>query len=202
MQECLTLQHEVVAQMDSFRRFHTHFMKMWDEKDNAVEELEKLKMANKSNKAVVIIQDDDDDEHEPNCRQFHYLPTAGYTDVMKPEKFTGGMGFKRWQIKFQLWLEAMNMWEVSNGLPEGTISDDVHSKFKKDTTIFRGCILSVLDDRLCDVYMHIKDGKELWDALTARFDATDADSELYIMESFHDYKRVNNRGMVKQAHEI
>ena len=64
MQECLTLQHEVVAQMDRFRRFHTHFMKMWDEKDNTVEELEKLKMANKSNNAVVIIQDDDDNEQE------------------------------------------------------------------------------------------------------------------------------------------
>ena len=62
MQECLTLQHEVVAQMDSFRRFHMHFMKMWDEKYNAVEELEKLNMANKSNKVVVIIHDDDDEQ--------------------------------------------------------------------------------------------------------------------------------------------
>ena len=98
MQECLTLQHEVVAQMDSFRRFHTHFMKMWDEKDNAMEELEKLKMANKSNKALVIIQDDDD-EQDPKCRQFRDLRMTSYTDAMKPEKFTGGMGFKRWQIK-------------------------------------------------------------------------------------------------------
>ena len=97
MQECLTLQHEVVAQMDIFRRFHTHFTKMWDEKDNVVEELEKLKMANKSNKAVVIIQDDD--EQDPKCRQFRDLGMTGYTDAMKPEKFTGGMGFKRWQIK-------------------------------------------------------------------------------------------------------
>ena len=41
-------------------------MKMWDEKDNAVEELEKLKMANKSNKAVVIICDDDEQETTDN----------------------------------------------------------------------------------------------------------------------------------------
>ena len=50
--------------------------------------------------------------------------------------------------------------------------------------------------------MHIEDGKELWDALKAKFGATDAGSELYIMESFHDYKMVNDRSVVEQAHEI
>ncbi|KAK1670460.1 hypothetical protein QYE76_058619 [Lolium multiflorum] len=46
------------------------------------------------------------------------------------------------------------------------------------------------------------DGKELWDALNAKFGATDAGSELYIMESFHDIRMVNNRSVVEQAHEI
>ncbi|KAK1608021.1 hypothetical protein QYE76_031694 [Lolium multiflorum] len=55
---------------------------------------------------------------------------------------------------------------------------------------------------LCDVYMHITDGKELWDALNAKFGATDAGSELYIMESFHDIRMANNRSVVEQAHEI
>ena len=96
----------------------------------------------------------------------------------------------------------MNVWKVSSGLPEGTISDEAQNKFKKDTTIFRGCILSVLDGRLCNVYMHIEDVKELWDALNVKFGATDAGSKLYIMESFHDYKMVNNLGVVEQAHEI
>src|SRR3954466_15283277 len=50
--------------------------------------------------------------------------------------------------------------------------------------------------------MHIKDAKELWEALNTKFGATDAGSELYIMESFHDYKMVNNRSVVEQAHEI
>ena len=55
-------------------------------------------------------------------------------------------------------------------------------EFEEANTIFVGCVLSALADRLCDVYMHIKDGKELWDALNAKFGATDAGSELYIME--------------------
>ena len=42
----------------------------------------------------------------------------------------------------------------------------------------------------------------LWDALVAKYDATDAGNELYIMESFHDYRMVNNRSVVEQAHEI
>ncbi|KAK1660536.1 hypothetical protein QYE76_048695 [Lolium multiflorum] len=41
-----------------------------------------------------------------------------------------------------------------------------------------------------------------WDALNAKFGATDAGSELYIMESFHDIRMVNNRSVVEQAHEI
>src|SRR6185437_4979491 len=60
----------------------------------------------------------------------------------------------------------------------------------------------VLHDHLVDVYIHITDAKELWDALAAKYDATDAGSELYTMESFHDFRMVNNRSVVEQAHEI
>jgi hypothetical protein len=50
--------------------------------------------------------------------------------------------------------------------------------------------------------MHIQDGKELWDALDAKFCVEDAGSELYIMESFHDFKMIKDVPMVQQAHEI
>jgi hypothetical protein len=42
----------------------------------------------------------------------------------------------------------------------------------------------------------------LWDALTTKYGASDAGSDLYIMESFQDYKMVDNRSIVEQAHEI
>nr|AAS01934.1 putative Integrase core domain containing protein [Oryza sativa Japonica Group] len=70
------------------------------------------------------------------------------------------------------------------------------------TTLFVGCILSVLGDRLVEVYMHMTDAKELWDALNTKFGATDASNDLYIMEQFHDYKMADNRSVVEQAHEI
>ena len=50
--------------------------------------------------------------------------------------------------------------------------------------------------------MHITDTKELWDALVAKYDATDVGCELYTMESFHDFRIVNNHSIVEQAHEI
>jgi hypothetical protein len=42
----------------------------------------------------------------------------------------------------------------------------------------------------------------LWDALTTKYGASDVDSDLYVMESFHDYKMTDNRSIVEQAHEI
>jgi hypothetical protein len=44
--------------------------------------------------------------------------------------------------------------------------------------------------------MHI-DAKGLWDALVAKYDATDAGSELYTMESFRDFRMVNNCSIVE-----
>jgi hypothetical protein len=126
---------------------------------------------------------------------------ADFTDALRSDKFTG-VHFKRWQYKAELWLTTMKVFHISKGKPEGTISDEDQKKFEEANTVFVGCILSILDDRLCDVFMHIKDEKELWDALDAKFGAADADSELYIKESFHDFKMTKNLPVVQQAHEI
>jgi hypothetical protein len=70
------------------------------------------------------------------------------------------------------------VFEVSKGILEGTISDEDQKKFKEaNTPPFTGCIMSVLANCLCDVYMHIRDGKELWDTLNAKFGATKAGNE-------------------------
>ena len=42
----------------------------------------------------------------------------------------------------------------------------------------------------------------LWDALVAKYGATNAGSELYTMESFHDFRMVNNHSVIEQAHEV
>jgi hypothetical protein len=61
---------------------------------------------------------------------------------------------------------------------------------------------NVLYDHLFDMVLHTKDAKTLWDYLNGTSGASDAGSELYIMESFHDYKMVGNQSVVEQAHVI
>ena len=93
-------------------------------------------------------------------------------------------------------------WVVSNppALPLG--SEKEVQEFTAATTIFVGCVLSVLSDQLCDVYMNIKSAAELWEALEHKFSAADAGRELYVMEQYHDFKMVENRSVVEQAHEF
>jgi hypothetical protein len=50
--------------------------------------------------------------------------------------------------------------------------------------------------------MHIRDAKAMWDHLNTTYGASDAGKELYIMESFNDYKMVANKSVVEQAYEI
>jgi hypothetical protein len=91
---------------------------------------------------------------KPNCRQFPELSMAGFTNALRLDKFTG-LHFKRWQYKAELWLTTMKVFQISKGKPEGTISNEDHKKFKEANTVYVGCILSILADRLCDVFMHI-----------------------------------------------
>jgi hypothetical protein len=126
---------------------------------------------------------------------------TGFADSVRLEKFSG-VHFKRWQVKVRLWLTVMHAWEAMLGIPVDEHSPEERKKFMDANNLFVGCVISVLADRLVDVYMHITDAKELWDALIAKYDATKVGSELYTMESFHDFRIVNNHYVVEQIHEI
>ena len=69
-------------------------------------------------------------------------------------------------------------------------------------TLFKIAPLSVLDDSIMDSYMSFDSGKYMWAALEAKFGASDAGSELYVMEQFYDYKMTDERSVVQQTHEI
>jgi len=60
----------------------------------------------------------------------------------------------------------------------------------------------VLAENLLDTYIRLTTGKQMWDALEAQYGVFDAGSELYIMEQFLDYRMVEDRFVVEQAHEI
>ena len=65
-----------------------------------------------------------------------------------------------------------------------------------------GVVISVLGDRLVDAYLHMQNAKELWDAFESKFVTIDADGELCAMEHFNEYKMVEKRSVVEQAHEL
>ncbi|KAK1650383.1 hypothetical protein QYE76_068188 [Lolium multiflorum] len=104
--------------------------------------------------------------------------------------------------KTLLWLTAMGVHRVAEGIPRGPLTPEEDKAFGDATVIFVGAVLSVLGDKLVDAYLHLRNGKELWDALDAKFGAADAGGELYAMEQFNDYRMVENRSVVEQAHEI
>jgi transcription elongation factor GreA-like protein len=93
-------------------------------------------------------------------------------------------------------------WVVSNPPALPLRFEKEVQEFTTAMTIFIECLLSVLFDQLCDVYMNIKSATELWEALEHKFGATDAGHELYVMEKYHDFKMVENRSVMKQAHEF
>jgi hypothetical protein len=138
---------------------------------------------------------------KPYCRQFSSFSMAAFADARKPEKFNG-MYFKRWQVKATLWLTAMNVFHVSKGKSEGAMTPEQEKGYDHANTIFTGAALNALVDRLVDANIQHTDGKEMWDALNTKYGASDAGSDLYIMESFHDYKMADNHSIVEQAHEI
>ena len=83
---------------------------------------------------------------------------AGFADALMPYKFTG-VHFKRWQVKVRLWLTVLHAWETRLDISEGEHSPEERRKFTDANNIFVGCVISVLADRLVDVYMHITDAK-------------------------------------------
>ncbi|KAK1647030.1 hypothetical protein QYE76_064835, partial [Lolium multiflorum] len=100
---------------------------------------------------------------------------SGFAATLKPSPFTGSY-FKRWQNKTLLWLTSMGVHRVAEGTPRGPLTPEEDKAFG--------------------------DATELWDALDAKFGAADAGGELYAMEQFNDYRMVENRSVVEQAHEI
>jgi hypothetical protein len=96
----------------------------------------------------------------------------------------------------------MGMHWVSDGTPRGPFFPDEDKAFREAHVLFVGGVLSSLGDKLVDAYLHIRDGKELSDALDGKFGDTNAGGELYAMEQFNDYKRAENQSVVEHTHEL
>ena len=90
---------------------------------------------------------------------------------------------------------------TTQGKPE-QFTPEEEQKFLAANNLFRGTVISALHSKYENNYITCTTGKDLWDALDAKFGVSNAGSELYIMEQLFDYKMVDNHSVVKQAHEI
>jgi hypothetical protein len=63
-------------------------------------------------------------------------------------------------------------------------------------------VISAIHSKYEKNYISCTSGKELWDALEAKFGVSYAGNELYLIEQLYDYKMVENHSVVEQDHKI
>ena len=128
------------------------------------------------------------------------LSVSSFAATIKPPHFDGS-NYKCWCERLILWLTAMRLMHVTEGKPDQYTPEE-ESAFDASDNLLRSCIISVLAENLVDSYVLLPTGKELWAALEAQYGVSDAGSELYTMEQFLEYRIVEDRSVVEQAHEI
>jgi hypothetical protein len=128
------------------------------------------------------------------------LSVTSFVAALKSNAFDGS-NYKRWCDRMILWLTAMNIIHVANGKAEQFIPEEEQAFMVADN-LFRGAVINVLAENLVDFYLTATSNKELWDALETKYGVSGTGSELYVMEQFCDYKMVDDRSIVEQAHEI
>jgi hypothetical protein len=100
---------------------------------------------------------------------------VGFAASLKPPPFEG-VNLKRWRARTILWLATMRCLDRTKGKPERLLTPLEEKAFKEADTPLRGAIISVLSKNIVDSYLSITTGKDMWDALEAKFGVSDADS--------------------------
>jgi hypothetical protein len=126
---------------------------------------------------------------------------VGYAASLKPSVFEG-IYYKRWHARTVIWLTTMRCFDASKGKPQRELTPIEDKAFEEADNLMRGAIISVLGENIVDSYLSLTTGKDMWDALEAKFGVSDVGSELYVMEQFFDYKMTDEHNIVEQAHEI
>jgi hypothetical protein len=92
-----------------------------------------------------------------------------------------------------LWLATMNVFWGSEGKPEGELTPEKEKAYSEANTIFCGVVVGVLAETLQGTYLHYKTAKEMWDTLNTEYGGSDVDTELYIIEQYHNCQMVDGK---------
>jgi hypothetical protein len=93
------------------------------------------------------------------------------------------------------------MFWVFEGKPEGELTPEKEKAYSEANSIFCGVVVGVLAETLQDTYLRYKTAKEIWDTMNTEYGGSDADTELYIIEQYHNYQMVDEKSVVTQVHE-
>ncbi|KAK1632132.1 hypothetical protein QYE76_006447 [Lolium multiflorum] len=129
------------------------------------------------------------------------INSSSIAAATRPPLFDG-MHYKRWRTKEVLWFTNLGCFSATDARPEGPLSAEEQEKFEKVDAMFKAALFSILGDNIVDPYMAFDHGKDAWDALEAKFGVSDAGTELHVMEQYYDYRMIDERSVVEQAHEI
>jgi hypothetical protein len=81
----------------------------------------------------------------------------------------------------------MDVFWVFNGKLESQLTVEHEKTYEEANTLFVSMVIRVLVDHLQDVYFHKKISNHMWDALNNDYGGSDTDTELYIIEQYHNY---------------
>jgi hypothetical protein len=91
----------------------------------------------------------------------------------------------------------MNCFHVVHERVVGPQTPEEERAFQHDDTTCKEALLSIIGDSLVDAYVQLPTSKAMWDALEARYGVSNAGSELYVIEQFHDYRVIEGRPVVE-----
>ena len=97
---------------------------------------------------------------------------------------------------------SMNLWWVISPTLERPLTQEQQRDFDVSSDTAMCCLLSLMTDQLCDIYMNFASPALVWEALERKYGESDARRELYVNELYHDFKMADNNSVVTQAHEI
>jgi hypothetical protein len=102
-------------------------------------------------------------------------------------------------MRVKFWLMSMKIWWVI--FPILPLTEE-HREYELESSTCITCLLPLLSDQLCDIYMHHTSVHKLWDALDCKYAEYDDGRELYVNDQYHEYKMVDDRSIVEHAHGI
>ncbi|CAJ2638269.1 unnamed protein product [Trifolium pratense] len=131
----------------------------------------------------------------------------------KPFKFEG-LHFKRWQHKMYFFLTLKKVVNVLNedipvltdasasGTNELTVTNGEIHLWKEHDYLCKNYIINGLADDLYDYYRSYNTAKDVWEALTKKYDTEEAGAKRYAVSRYLKYQMVDERSVEAQSHEI